>query len=311
MPARGSNDYGQGNPFSPRHFKPATSVFFFKPHYFHTHHGDTMIQKIQLHSSTFEASAALLGKIQNIARRHLSMQYSPAMIKHEGGSQYSIAFEGDSFEGNALVLSTNHAVDQFAKAVGPILAGPIELRLRQEVSKDVANSKDFFFLMSHVEDYFYAVPTEEMRDSFKEHCTAGRALHQIYSVCGDNEPSETMKSAVTALLAVVDHFEAAYIPKLTPQIEAIVAVAVYVLVQNNEGMPEMLVTDVHLPQSSLDNGDHYDAAKAQAIEQGFDVLCAFDENDSAGRAVNRSACIEMAALEHDNCRESAPSAPSA
>ena len=260
----------------------------------------------------------MLGKIQNIARRHLSMQYSPAMIKHEGGSQYSIAFEGDALAGNAMVLSINQAVDQFANAVGPILADPMELRLRQEVIKGIAGSKDSNsneFSVNYMEYYFYAVPTQEMYEPFKEHCIAAQSLHRIYSLCGD-KPSEAMKSIVTALAAVVDRFEAAYPSKPASQVEATVAeatvaIAVYMLALDSNGAPEMLVTDVHLPHSSLDNGDHYKAANVKASEHGFDVLYAFDESDPAARAVNRSACIEMAALEHDDCRESAPSAPSA
>lgn len=85
-------------------------------------------------------------------------------------------------------------------------------------------------------------------------------------------------------------------------------IAVYVLVRDSNGAPEMLVGDVVLSQLDLDNGEHYGVALSRAHRLGFDALNAFDENDPAARAVTRSACIEMAAQEQNERSEPAPSA---
>lgn len=60
----------------------------------------------------------------------------------------------------------------------------------------------------------------------------------------------------------------------------------FVLTQNSEGAPEIIVVEVACSQSQYDEGEHYDLALEAADEEGFEALEAFDEFDPAGRVVD-------------------------
>lgn len=52
------------------------------------------------------------------------------------------------------------------------------------------------------------------------------------------------------------------------------------------GDPDLYFVKVNCTEDQFDCGDHYDIAKATAINEGYDEpLVAFDEYDPAGRAM--------------------------
>lgn len=63
-------------------------------------------------------------------------------------------------------------------------------------------------------------------------------------------------------------------------------VKTFVLCRDAGGSPDFFVTDVCLPRSSYDLGDHYDIATKRAEEAGYESpMEPFDENEPAGRAL--------------------------
>ena len=82
------------------------------------------------------------------------------------------------------------------------------------------------------------------------------------------------------------------------------SIAVYVVARDSNGAPEMLAIELPFDQDSYDDGAHYEEAERRATEAGFQVLCSFDANDPASKAVNREACISIP-LESD-CAANAP-----
>ena len=63
-------------------------------------------------------------------------------------------------------------------------------------------------------------------------------------------------------------------------------VKVMVACSNASGEPDFYFVKVRCTQEQYDNGDHYDAAKDAASERDYEgAMVAFDENDSAGKAM--------------------------
>ena len=54
---------------------------------------------------------------------------------------------------------------------------------------------------------------------------------------------------------------------------------------NANGEPDLYFVKVSCTESEYENGVHYDLAKREAKKEGFDPVLAYDELDSAGRAM--------------------------
>lgn len=58
-----------------------------------------------------------------------------------------------------------------------------------------------------------------------------------------------------------------------------------VAAHNANGEPDLFFVIVRCTEDQYDNGDHYAAANDFAETQGYDPALAYDEDDSAGRAM--------------------------
>ena len=54
---------------------------------------------------------------------------------------------------------------------------------------------------------------------------------------------------------------------------------------NSNGEPDLYFCIVECTEEQYNNGEHYDRANGQCDEDGYDSLLAYDENDSAGKAM--------------------------
>jgi hypothetical protein len=54
---------------------------------------------------------------------------------------------------------------------------------------------------------------------------------------------------------------------------------------NAAGEPDFYFCKVKCNEAELDDGEHYEAAKAVAEKEGYEPRLAFDEMDSGGRAI--------------------------
>lgn len=54
---------------------------------------------------------------------------------------------------------------------------------------------------------------------------------------------------------------------------------------NANGDPDLFFVKVKCTDKQFENGDHYDSAKAHAEQQGYEPFLAYDEVDSAGKAM--------------------------
>jgi hypothetical protein len=54
---------------------------------------------------------------------------------------------------------------------------------------------------------------------------------------------------------------------------------------NSNGEPDLYFIVIECTDEQYNDGDHYDAAKAQCEEDGYESYLAYDENDSAGNAM--------------------------
>jgi len=57
-------------------------------------------------------------------------------------------------------------------------------------------------------------------------------------------------------------------------------IRVLVSARNVSGEPDFYPCIVYCTQDQYDNGDHYEAARQQAIDEGYDPFLAYDENDT-------------------------------
>ena len=71
------------------------------------------------------------------------------------------------------------------------------------------------------------------------------------------------------------------------------SIAVYVVGRDFGGEHKVFALDVPFAAADHEVNDHLIAAEARVIEDGYEVLCSFDENEHAAKAVNRAACIPM------------------
>jgi hypothetical protein len=55
--------------------------------------------------------------------------------------------------------------------------------------------------------------------------------------------------------------------------------------RNANGEPDLYFVKVDCTSKQYENGEHYKAANLQAEREGYDAYLAYDENDSAGRAM--------------------------
>lgn len=66
--------------------------------------------------------------------------------------------------------------------------------------------------------------------------------------------------------------------------DALKHVKVVVLCTNSEGAPEFHTCTPEVTQEQYDNGEHYDLAKENAEDNGYEgPMIAFDANDAAAR----------------------------
>lgn len=69
---------------------------------------------------------------------------------------------------------------------------------------------------------------------------------------------------------------------------------------NAGGEPDFFFCKVNCNESEIDDGEHYEAARALADEEGFETRLVFDEMDSGGRAIldvfewNSATVIDLA-----------------
>ncbi len=54
---------------------------------------------------------------------------------------------------------------------------------------------------------------------------------------------------------------------------------------NAAGEPDFFFCKVNCSESEIDDGEHYEAARTLADEEGFETRLVFDERDSGGRAI--------------------------
>ena len=54
---------------------------------------------------------------------------------------------------------------------------------------------------------------------------------------------------------------------------------------NSNGEPDLYFIVIECSEDQYDNGDHYDAAKGQCEEDGYEPYLAYDENDAAGNSM--------------------------
>lgn len=54
---------------------------------------------------------------------------------------------------------------------------------------------------------------------------------------------------------------------------------------NSGGEPDLYFVKVKATEEQIHHGDHYDAARAAAEENGYEVFLAYDEDDYAGAAM--------------------------
>lgn len=54
---------------------------------------------------------------------------------------------------------------------------------------------------------------------------------------------------------------------------------------NAGGEPDFFFCKVKCNESEIDDGEHYEAAKAVAEKEGYEPRLAFDERDSGGQAI--------------------------
>ncbi len=60
------------------------------------------------------------------------------------------------------------------------------------------------------------------------------------------------------------------------------AIKAVVLCSNSDGSPEFFTCEVQATNDEIENGEHLDAAKQMAAEQGFEgPMIAFDRGDAA------------------------------
>lgn len=63
---------------------------------------------------------------------------------------------------------------------------------------------------------------------------------------------------------------------------------------NSNGEPDFFFVKVGGTAEQIEEGQHYDTAKDEAAEQGYEPALVFDENDPAGKAILNSFVWESA-----------------
>jgi hypothetical protein len=58
-----------------------------------------------------------------------------------------------------------------------------------------------------------------------------------------------------------------------------------VAVRDAEGVPDFYPVKIECTKEQYDNGEHYDAAKYTAKDDGYDAYLAYDENDLSSKYV--------------------------
>ncbi len=54
---------------------------------------------------------------------------------------------------------------------------------------------------------------------------------------------------------------------------------------NANGEPDLYFVMVYATEEQINNGEHYEVACAKACEEGYDAVLAYDERDTAGKAM--------------------------
>jgi len=67
-------------------------------------------------------------------------------------------------------------------------------------------------------------------------------------------------------------------------------------VVNASGEPDFFFCKVKCNDDEIDNGEHYDAARALAEEEGYEVRLVYDQMDSGGQAIQHIFCWDSATL---------------
>jgi len=58
-----------------------------------------------------------------------------------------------------------------------------------------------------------------------------------------------------------------------------------VSVTNSNGEPDLFFIIVNATEEQIENGEHYDTAKDEACDYGYEPYLVYDENDSAGKSM--------------------------
>lgn len=183
-------------------------------------------------------------------------------------------------------------VNELAADIGPLLLAPCEVSIQVEDDGDFGTT------------YCYVGPTPESIATFEQQCILKRALECLsqptQSVLAPDSQINQAQASLSLFLA-----DLAQAGKDLATIKT--TITVFMLAENSEGVPEMLRHDVVMAGLDCDDGDHLNAAKALAYEAGYTRVTAFDERDSAARAIDPSKCYT---LEDDDADASTPATPS-
>ena len=195
--------------------------------------------------------------------------------KDETGTQHFVL---SYFSARELPEDFYDCVDDFAQSAGEFLLDPVEIELTEN---DV------------VQEYFYAGATEALATAFKEACYAQRAVEALGQVGSEtSDPASHVYKAIQALKVVINAGQPG--AQATPSPSEKTSIAVYVLARDYSSEQTLLVVDIPLAATNPELNEHLTAAKVRVIEDGYEVVCAFDENEFAAQAINRSACVPMA-----------------
>jgi len=58
---------------------------------------------------------------------------------------------------------------------------------------------------------------------------------------------------------------------------------------NSNGDPDFYFVKVKATEEQINNGDHYDAARESAEDEGYEALLTYDQNDYGWKAFSRNA----------------------
>lgn len=219
---------------------------------------------------TFDVSK--LQEVESLFSQHLAhmrngRQSWPVLIRYSatGLIQCNI---GHSFNG------TENHVATLWHSLGPLLNGPAHMTITDEDDEST--------------DYFTG-PDVESVDALKARTFANRCMGEI------SEASITTPALAAQFEALRGLLKEMINPPAKPEALAngVKTYSVFILAENANGQPEMLVTDVVATDEEYANGDHRELAESRAYLHGYHPSASFDADDPAARAVLRANCYTL------------------